>query len=145
MGKSSLSQSNNDKMYFIHAIAEAKIRESERKGEFDDLPCKGHPIEYEDDSMIPAELRMAYKALKNAGYLPPEMQLHKDIHSALDLLENMEDEKERYVQMQKVNILFERVKSSRGKKISIDAEDEYYKSIVERITLHSKRFKEKEE
>ncbi|WP_320171534.1 DnaJ family domain-containing protein [Maridesulfovibrio sp.] len=128
-------------MYFIHAIAEAKIKEAERNGEFDDLPCKGRPIEYEDDSMIPQELRMAYKALKNAGYLPPEMQLTKDIHSALDLLEHMEDEKERYVQMQKVNILFERIKSTRGKKISIDAEDDYYKSIVERITLHSKKLK----
>ncbi|WP_432738576.1 DnaJ family domain-containing protein [Maridesulfovibrio sp. FT414] len=130
-------------MYFIHAIAEAKIKEAERNGEFDDLPCKGRPIEYEDDSMIPQELRMAYKALKNAGYLPPEMQLRKDIHTALDLLEHLEDEKERYVQMQKVNMLFERIRSMRGRKISIDAEDEYYKSIVERITLHSKKSKEK--
>lgn len=132
-------------MYFIHAIAEAKIKESERKGEFKNLSCMGQPLEYEDDSMIPPDLRMAYKALKNAGYLPPEMQLRKDIHSALDLLEHMADEKERYAQMQKVNLLFERIKSSRGKKISIDEEDEYYKSIVERMTLHSKKFKEKTE
>ncbi|CCO23002.1 DnaJ family domain-containing protein [Maridesulfovibrio hydrothermalis] len=129
-------------MYFISAIAEAKIKESERKGEFDNLSCNGRPINYEDDSMIPPDLRMAYKALKNAGYLPPEMQLRKDIHSALDLLEHMEDEKKRYLQMQKVNLLFEQVKSMRGTKISIDEEDEYYKSIVERMTLHSKKFKE---
>lgn len=94
--------------------------------------------------MIPAELRMAYKALKNGGYLPPEMQLRKDIHSALDLLEYMEDEKERYTQMQKVNLLFERIKSMRGKRIAIDEEDEYYKSIVERITLQSMKIKENE-
>ncbi|WP_027720580.1 DnaJ family domain-containing protein [Maridesulfovibrio zosterae] len=128
-------------MYFIHAIAEAKIKEAEHKGDFENLSCSGRPIEYEDDSMIPPDLRMAYKALKNAGYLPPEMQLRKDIHSALDLLEHMEDEKERYKQIQKVNLLLERVKNSRGMKISIDEEDTYYKSIVERITLHSNKSK----
>lgn len=131
-------------MFFIAAIAESRIKEAERKGEFKDLPGKGKPLELEDDSMIPAELRMAYKALKNGGYLPPEMQLRKDIHSALDLLEYMEDEKERYTQMQKVNLLFERIKSMRGKRVAIDEEDEYYKSIVERITLQSMKIKENE-
>ncbi|ACS78083.1 DnaJ family domain-containing protein [Maridesulfovibrio salexigens] len=131
-------------MYFIAAIAESRIKEAERKGEFEDLPTKGKPLELEDDSMIPPELRMAYKALKNGGYLPPEMQLRKDIHSALDLLEYMEDEKERYTQMQKVNLLFERIKNMRGKEIAIDEEDEYYKSIVERITLQSRTTKENE-
>ncbi|TIH14692.1 DUF1992 domain-containing protein [Marinifilum sp. JC120] len=131
-------------MFFIAAIAESRIKEAERKGEFKDLPGKGKPLELDDDSMIPPELRMAYKALKNGGYLPPEMQLRKDIHSALDLLEYMEDEKERYTQMQKVNLLFERIKNTRGKGIAIDEEDEYYKSIVERITLQSRKIKENE-
>lgn len=128
-------------MYFIAAIAESRIQEAERKGDFKDLPGKGKPLELEDDSMIPAELRMAYKALKNGGYLPPEVQLRKDIHSALDLLEYMEDEKERYKQMQKVNMLFERIKNTRGKEIAIGEEDEYYKSIVERISLQSRKIK----
>jgi len=128
-------------VYFIAAIAESRIQEAERKGDFKDLPGKGKPLELEDDSMIPAELRMAYKALKNGGYLPPEVQLRKDIHSALDLLEYMEDEKERYKQMQKVNLLFERIKNTRGKEIAIGEEDEYYKSIVERISLQSRKIK----
>ena len=131
-------------MNFITAIAETRIEEAERKGDFKDLPGKGKPLELEDDSMIPAELRMAYKALKNGGYLPPEVQLRKDIHSALDLLEYMEDEKERYKQMQKVNLLFERIKNTRGKEIAIGEEDEYYKSIVERISLQSRKIKENE-
>ncbi|SDK45669.1 protein of unknown function [Maridesulfovibrio ferrireducens] len=130
-------------MFFIAALAEAKIKESERKGEFKNLPCSGKPLKLEDDSMIPSELRMAYKALKNAGYLPPEMQLRKDIYSALDLLESMEEEKERYCQMQKVNVLFGKIKKMRGQKISIDTEDTYYQNIVERMTLSSNKFKEK--
>ncbi len=129
-------------MYFIDAIAEAKIKESEAKGDFKNLSCKGKPLTLEDNSMIPAELRMAYKALKNAGYLPQEMQLRKDIHSALDLLESMEEEKERYCQMQKVNVLFEKIKHMRGQKISIDSEDAYYQTIVERMTLNRNKFKD---
>ncbi len=46
--------------------------------------------------------------------------------------------------MQKVNLLFERIKNMRGKEIAIDEEDEYYKSIVERITLQSRTTKENE-
>ena len=49
-------------------IAEQRIEESMRRGEFDNLEGKGKKIVFEDDSMVPEDLRMAYKMLKNAGY-----------------------------------------------------------------------------
>ena len=56
----------------IASIAEEKIREAQAEGAFDNLPGRGRPLQYEDDSGIPPDLRMAYKVLKNAGCLPPE-------------------------------------------------------------------------
>lgn len=117
-------------------IAEERIREAQRKGDFDNLEGRGRPLELEDDSMIPQELRMAYKALKNGGYLPPEVQLRKDINTALDLLESMDDEKQRYQQMQKLDYLIYKMKEMRGGKVSIDVEDEYYQSVVERLSIN---------
>ena len=48
----------------IQIIAENRIREAQQNGEFDNLPGMGKPLEFEDDSNIPEDLRMAYKILK---------------------------------------------------------------------------------
>lgn len=55
-------------------IAERKIAEAIARGELDDLPGAGRPLDLTDDALIPEELRMAYRILKNAGYVPPEVQ-----------------------------------------------------------------------
>ena len=66
-------------MDILRKIAERKIREAMERGEFDHLPFHGQPILPEDLSALPESLRMGYKILKNAGVLPPEMQLKKDM------------------------------------------------------------------
>ena len=79
----------------IQSIAEQRIAEAQEQGAFDNLPGAGRPLQLEDDSHIPPELRMAYKVLRNAGCLPPEMQERKDIANLADMLEQCEDEQER--------------------------------------------------
>jgi len=76
-------------------LAEQRILEAQRKGEFDNLPGKGKPLELEDLSTVPEDLRMGYKILKNARVLPPEAELLKDIHILEDLLKHIDDESER--------------------------------------------------
>jgi hypothetical protein len=76
-------------------LAEQRILEAQRRGEFDNLPGKGKPLVLEDQSSIPDELRMAYHVLKNAHVLPPEAELLNDIHILEDLLKHVEDEGER--------------------------------------------------
>jgi hypothetical protein len=76
-------------------LAEQRILEAQRNGEFDNLPGKGKPLELEDLSWVPQELRIGYKVLKNAHVLPPEAELLKDIHTLEDLLKHVEDEGER--------------------------------------------------
>ena len=49
-------------------LAERKIEEAIERGEFDDLPGAGQLLDLDDlDPMLPEELRMAYRILKNAG------------------------------------------------------------------------------
>lgn len=80
---------------FIERLAEQRIQEAQRNGKFDNLPGKGQPLELEDYSHLPEDLRMAYHVLKNARVLPPEAELLKDIHIIEDLLKHVEDEGER--------------------------------------------------
>jgi len=55
-------------------IAEQRIAEAIANGDLDDLPGSGKPLELDDDSLLPEELRLAYRILKNAGFVPPEIE-----------------------------------------------------------------------
>src|SRR4030042_5328585 len=90
-------------------IAEEKIREAMARGEFDNLPGAGKPLALEDDSMVPEDLRVSYKILKNAGCLPPELELRQEIVKLKDLVASMEDEAEKLKQMRRLNFLMMKV------------------------------------
>ena len=55
-------------------------------GDFDDLPGAGKPLELADDSAVPEDLRLAYHCLRNANFLPEEMELKKDMLRLQDLI-----------------------------------------------------------
>src|SRR4051812_37578082 len=61
-------------MLVLELLAERKIEDAIARGEFDDLPGAGRPLELDDDPLVPEELRVAYRILKNAGYVPPELE-----------------------------------------------------------------------
>lgn len=63
----------------LHLLAEQKIRDAIDNGEFDNLPGKGRPLPPDDLSLVPPDKRAAYKLLRNAGQLPVEMDLKKEI------------------------------------------------------------------
>jgi len=52
-------------------LAEEKIRVALAKGQLSGLPGEGRPLEFDDDALVPAELRMGNRILRNAGYVPP--------------------------------------------------------------------------
>lgn len=74
------------RMFLIDQIAEQKISEAIQRGEFDHLPGSGKPLRLDDEALIPEELRAGYRLLKNAGYLPANLQLRKEIQSVETLL-----------------------------------------------------------
>ena len=125
-------------MYSFHLIAEKRIQEAMNQGQFDNLPGKGKPLKFEDDSMVPEDLRMAYKILKNAGFIPPELQTEKKIRQAVDLLESMEDERLRYKQVIKLNVLVTKMNLMRKRPVNLEVSQFYYRKIVERIKINSK-------
>ena len=57
----------------LYFLAERRIEEAIARGEFDNLPGAGRPLELDDDPLVPEDLRVAYRILKNAGYVPPEL------------------------------------------------------------------------
>ena len=90
-------------MDFFQLVAENRILEALEAGLFDNLQGKGLPLKFEDESHIPPELRMAYKILKNADCLPPELELRKEVVRLQDLVASMPDTAEKLKQMRRLN------------------------------------------
>ncbi len=86
-------------------IIEERILQAQRRGDFENLPGSGKPLEIEDDRHIPEDLRLAYKILKNAGCIPPEIELKKEIHQTRELLAAMEDTDRKYRTLTRLNYL----------------------------------------
>jgi hypothetical protein len=120
-------------MICFQKIAERRIEEAIRNGVFDDLPGTGKPLKLEDDSHVPEDLRIAYKILKNANFVPPEVSLRKEIAKAEDLLAGMEDTKAKYRQLKKLNFLIMKLNMIRQTPASLEKEQLYEQKLVERF------------
>lgn len=77
-------------MWLLDQWAERHIRDAQQQGEFDNLPGSGEPLRLDDDAHVPPELRAAYRLLKNAGCLPPELAQRKEAMALADLLKTVQ-------------------------------------------------------
>lgn len=94
-------------MWLIDQWAERHIEEAQRCGDFDNLPGSGEPLVLDDDSHIPVQLRAAYRLLKNAGCLPPELELRKQALEIQDLLRSVQEQHADYPVLSKRLALLE--------------------------------------
>jgi hypothetical protein len=67
----------------LDALVEQRIEAAIARGEFDNLPGAGRPLALDDDALVPPELRLAYRLLKNAGCVPPELAQVTEAHRLL--------------------------------------------------------------
>ena len=88
-------------MFLSDQWAERHILNAMAKGEFDNLPGAGSPLVLDDDSGVPQELRVAYRILKNAGYVPAEIQDRKEAVDLQLLLKQVSENSEDYIQAEK--------------------------------------------
>jgi hypothetical protein len=119
---------------FIQAMAEERIRQAQDEGQFQDLPGRGEPLDLDCDPLMPADLRMAYTLLKNAGFVPPEIQQEKEIDSMLELISHLEDVEERYRQIRKLNYLVMQLNMKRKRPISLE-KSQYYEQAAARVQV----------
>ena len=120
-------------MDVLATVAERKIREAMARGEFDNLAGAGKPLPEEDLSGVPEELRMAYKVLKNAGCLPPEVELRNEIVSLRDLVRSTEDDEERRKRLKELQFKLMKLEMMRNRPLNLEGFPEYEEKIVERL------------
>ena len=126
-------------MDFLTSLAEQKILKAMEEGDLNSSQWKNKPLPLDDDHFVPDDLKIAYKILKNSGYLPPEVEDRKEIKRIEDLIASTEDEHERLKQMKKLNVLLMKVEEKRSFSSNIAAQDDYYRKVVEKITVKTKK------
>ena len=114
-------------------ISERKIHEAMKRGMFENLPGKGKPLVFEDETWIPEDLRTAYRFLKNAGYVPPELELKNEIISLRNLIDTIDNNKERLKKLRELNYKIIKLDMIRAKPLNLGHFPEYERKITDKI------------
>jgi hypothetical protein len=114
-------------------IVEERIRKVQANGVFENLPGAGRPLDLTQDQAVPEDLRLAYKILKNADCLPPEVELKREIRQTEDLLAGMSDAAEKYSAVKKLNYLVMKFNSLRSGSAAFDVPQRYMAQVTDRI------------
>jgi DnaJ family protein C protein 28 len=69
----------------FESLTEKSIREAIEKGEFDNLPGKGQPLDLSENPFEDPDLRTVHRLLRNAGFAPAWLEERKDIESQFEL------------------------------------------------------------
>jgi hypothetical protein len=118
-------------------IIEERIRKAQEEGEFVSLPGSGKPLSL-DEPNVREELRLAYKILKNAECLPPEIELQKEITRIEDILAGMTDVAEKHRILKRLNFLILKLNMSRGGSVRFDMPQHYESRLAVHMETKNK-------
>ena len=104
----------------LDKIIEEIIQEARERGEFDNLPGKGKPVDLSAYFETPEDVRVAQSVLKNSGFNSREAELLKEIAELRQVLAGAKDEPVRRRLLKQVqekqiefNLMIERHKRQR--------------------------------
>jgi hypothetical protein len=123
-------------MEHMRSLAEEKIQEAVRRGEFNNLPGAGMPLPPDELENVPEELRIGFKMLKNAGLIPEEMQLRKEMVTLYDLLAVCRDDADRQKLQRELSakrLRYQALMSDRGW-VGSETFTEYERQILQKLT-----------
>lgn len=123
----------------LQQIAERKILQAMEEGTLADLShWKNKPLPQEDLSHVPEDLRMAYRLLKNSGFVPEEVALQKEIVQVEQLLATCTDEREKIKQLKRISCLRTKLECRMGRSIELGEEGPYFEKVVDRLSTTKK-------
>lgn len=120
-------------MLLFDLIAEQRIAEAIARGELDNLPGAGRPLDLGDDALIPEDLRMVYRILKNAGFVPPEVEVLRDIGGLERCIETLSAGEARGAACRKLQVLRARLEASGMRRHGLPGEGRYTQRVIERF------------
>jgi hypothetical protein len=87
----------------IEKAIEERIRQAIARGDFDNLPGKGKPIDLDAYFATPEDLRMAFSMLKSNEFVPEEVEIAREIGKLKEDLAGTTDDETRSVLTRRIN------------------------------------------
>lgn len=116
----------------FETIVEERIKKAQKEGQFDNLKGISKPLRFESYTG-PEELRLGHKILKNAGFLPPEVELRKRISGTEQLLEAAHaDHMEKSKISRRLNYLLAQLDAFRQERSGFSMMNQFYRHAVEK-------------
>lgn len=106
-------------MNIIEFLPEQKIRKAIIEGEFDNLSGFGKPVDNSEYFGVPEEDRIAYHIMKNAGLVPEEVNMRKDLYHLRQQLKKCGDLTLRERLLLKINEMENRLLFTKSKKAGL--------------------------
>lgn len=104
------------------------------RGEFDNNPFAGRPLPNDGLDNVSPELRMAVKIMRNAGIIPEEISLRREISSINELLRICASDEEKVALRARLNekqLRYNMLVEKRTGKVFLP---EYHEKIMERLS-----------
>lgn len=115
-------------------LVEQRIQKAQADGKMADLPGKGKPLDL-SDMKVPELYRNAHRILKNAGFLPPEVTVRKEIEAVKTLLDILPETAPDYPKLQKkLAVLINRLNHMRGPEKRCRIPGAYRDQIIKRMS-----------
>lgn len=119
-------------MRLLDALVEQRIAAAAARGELDDLPGAGAPLNLDEDALVPEEVRVANRILKNAGFVPPALEQLRALRDLQTELNAVSDKDTRCRLQARMLALDMALESLRGGALVLP--HEYCRRIAERLS-----------
>lgn len=120
-------------MLALDLLAEKRIAEAIGRGELADLPGAGRPLDLSDDPLVPEDLRVAYRILKNAGYVPPEVEALSAISALERLIHATSDGEQRRRAVLKLELLRTQLERTRPGRAAATRQPRYRDRVLSKL------------
>jgi hypothetical protein len=87
----------------IESSIEEMIKQAIARGEFDNLPGAGKPLDLDAYFNTPEDLRMAFSMLRSNNFVPEEVEMLKEIDALREALKASSDPDETELLQAKIN------------------------------------------
>lgn len=115
-------------------LVEEQINAAMQRGEFNELPGVGKPLPTEEVILVPEEMRIAYKILKNAGMIPPELATRQAVYDVEQALSAATGDSDRRKLVKKLHYLTMQLDESGQRGTNLMIQESYYNKILTRLT-----------
>lgn len=120
-------------MGLLDQLVEERIRTAIARGDLKGLPGEGRPLCLDEDLLVPAEVRMAYRVLRNGGGVPPEILALREATELTEALLREPESRQRMARLQRLEAVLQQLESAGLRRMARGVLVRYQEKLLARL------------